>query len=131
MKKFKYYLSICNSGPSEILSVIALKHGDELLRRNLDIIKGNLSIADVFFKKYENLFQNNRPMSGPIAFHKVKIDQPMDIFCEDLVQKSGVLLLPASIYSYQGPFFRMGYGRKSFEKGLNIFEEYLIERNFV
>lgn len=131
MKKFKHYLSICNSGPSEILSIIALRHGDEILQRNLEIIKGNLAIADDFFKKYEGLFQNNRPMSGPISFHKIKIDQPIEDFCEDLVQKSGVLLLPASIYSYKGQFFRMGYGRKSFEEGLKVFEKYLIDQKLV
>lgn len=131
MKKFKYYMSICNSGPSEILSVIALKHGNALLNRNLEQIKKNLIVADDFFSRYESVFQNNRPMAGPIAFHKIKIQQPIDQFCEDLVQKSGVLLLPSSIYGFEGPFFRMGYGRKSFEEGLKVFEEYLIGRCLV
>ncbi len=131
MMKFKHYLSISNSCPSEILSIIALRHGDKLLQRNLNIIKGNLEIADRFFAKYEHLFQNNRPAAGPIAFHKIEVEQPVADFCEDLVQKSGVLLLPANIYSYPGQFFRMGYGRKSFETCLNIFEQYLIERKFV
>lgn len=131
MTKFKHYLSIGNSGPSEILSIVALKHSDKLLQRSLGIIQGNLKLADQFFARYEHLFQNNRPASGPIAFHKIKIDQSIEDFCEDLVQKSGVLLLPGSIYSYQGQFFRMGYGRKSFEQCLNIFEQYLIDRKLV
>ncbi len=131
MTKFKHYLSICNSEPSEFLSIIALKHGDKLLQRSIDIIQGNLKLADQFFARYEHLFQNNRPMSGPIAFHKIKIDQSIEDFCEDLVQKSGVLLLPGSIYSFKGPFFRMGYGRKSFGQCLNIFEQYLIDRKLV
>ena len=128
MTRFKHYLSICNSGPSEILAAVALKHSDELLRRSLEIIRGNLSIADDFFAKYEHLFKNNPPMAGPIAFHQIKIEEPIDAFCEDLVQKSGVLLLPAGIYGYKGPFFRMGYGRKSFETCLKVFEQYLIDR---
>ena len=131
MTKFKHYLSICNSGPSEVLSIIALKHSDKLLQRSLGIIKSNLKIADDFFARYPHLFRNNRPMSGPIAFHEIKIDQAIDEFCEDLVQKSGVLLLPANIYSYKGQYFRMGYGRKSFEKCLSILEQYLIGRKLV
>ena len=129
--KFKHYLSICNSGPSEILSIVALKHSDELLQRSLGIIKGNLAIADDFFAKYPHLFRNNRPMCGPIAFHEIKIEQPVEDFCEDLVQKSGVLLLPANQYSFKGQYFRMGYGRRSFEKCLNIFEQFLIENKYV
>lgn len=131
MTKFKHYLSICNSGPSEILSIVALKHSDKLLQRSMDIIKGNLKLADQFFARYEHLFRNNRPACGPIAFHEIKLDQPVEDFCEDLVQKSGVLLLPANIYSYKGPYFRMGYGRRSFEQSLNIFEQYLIDRKLV
>ncbi|MBP6492024.1 MAG: aminotransferase class I/II-fold pyridoxal phosphate-dependent enzyme [Clostridia bacterium] len=130
MTKFKHYLSISNSVPSEILSIIALKHSDELLKRNLDIIKSNLEIADRFFAKYPDLFQNNKPTSGPIAFHKLKIDQPVDAFCHDLVTESGVLLLPSNIYEFQGQFFRMGYGRRSFEASLNRFEQYIIDHKF-
>ena len=131
MTKFKHYLSICNSRPSEILTVVALKHGEEILLRNRNIILDNLAIADKFFTKYRHLFQNNKPQSGPIAFHKIKINQPIDLFCEELVQKSGVLLLPASIYSYEGQFFRMGYGRKSFAESMERFEQYLIEEKLV
>ena len=131
MTRFKHYLSICNSGPSEILSIAALKHSDELLRRNLEIIKGNLTLADQFFRRHDTLFRNNPPQSGPIAFHKIMIDQPIDAFCEELVQHSGVLLLPASIYDYKEPFFRMGYGRKSFGDSLSRFEQYLTHRGLV
>ena len=131
MTKFKHYLSICNSGPSEILSIVALRNSDALLKRNLEIIRGNLAVANRFFAKYHHLFQNNQPQSGPIAFHKILVEQPIDLFCEDLVQKSGVLLLPASIYDYKGQFFRMGYGRKSFVESLNRFEQYLIEQKLV
>lgn len=131
MTKFKLYLSIGNSGPSEILSIFALKHGDALLQRNLRIIKDNLAIADQFFSKYPQQFQNNHPMAGPIAFHQIKLEQPVERFCEDLVQRSGVLLLPASVYGFDGQFFRMGYGRKSFETSLNVLEQYLIDQKLV
>jgi Aspartate/tyrosine/aromatic aminotransferase len=131
MTRFKHYLSICNSSTSEVLSIIALKHSDELLQRSIGLIKENLSVADKFFAKYDMLFQNNRPKCGPIAFHKMKLDLPIETFCEDLVQKKGVLLLPSSIYNFEGPYFRMGYGRKGFEKCLNIFEEYLTEQKLV
>lgn len=131
MKKFKHYMSICNSSPSEILSIIALKHGDKILQRNKAIIKENLTLADHFFEKYDNLFKNYRPISGPIAFHKIELDLSIENFCEDLVRKAGVLLLPANIYSYPGPFFRMGYGRKSFSESLNRFEQYLIDEGLV
>lgn len=131
VKKFKHYMSICNSAASETLTEVALKNSDKLLKRNIDIIKGNLAIADEFFGKYGKLFVNNRPVCGPIAFHKMNGSISMEDFCETLVQKSGVLLLPSSIYGMTGPFFRMGYGRKSFEKALGVFEQYLLSEGLV
>lgn len=127
MTKYKHYLSICNSSTSEFLSKIALKNSDKLLKRNLDIIKKNMIIADEFFEKYSHLFENKKPQCGPIAFHKINIDIPIEEFCEDLVSKKGVLLLPAEIYETEGQYFRMGYGRANFEESLKKFEEYIIE----
>jgi aspartate/methionine/tyrosine aminotransferase len=126
--KFKHYISICNSGPSEFLSIIALTHGDKILKRNIEIIRENLALAETFFNKFDKLFINNPPQCGPIAFHKIKPDIGINGFCEDLVRDSGVLLLPATIYEYPGPYFRMGYGRKNFAESLHKFEEYLTSK---
>lgn len=127
MNRFKHYLSICNSAPSEALALVALRHGSEILGRNLAIIRENLKTADAFFDRYEGLFLNNRPACGPIAFHRMNLPPSfsMDIFCESLVQKAGVLLLPASVYDYDQPYFRMGYGRKNFAANLLKLDEYL------
>ena len=42
MERMKHYLSICNSGPSEKLAIIALKNKQKLLARNNAIIDHNL-----------------------------------------------------------------------------------------
>lgn len=129
--KMKHYTSICNSGPSEKLSIVALKHSDALLKRNVKIIEDNLKIADAFFEKYSDLFKFNRPMAGPVAFIKMNIEKPIDVFCDELVEKQGVLLLPSNIYGMNTQYFRMGFGRKNFKESLDQFEAYLIENNYV
>ncbi len=131
MKKMKHYTSICTSAPSEYLSMVALKHSDEILNKNRSIIESNLKLADKFFSKYSDLFEYNRPMAGPVAFHKMNIEMPIHDFCETLVAEKGVLLLPSSIYGFKGQYFRMGYGRDNFEESLKKFEEYLIEKKYV
>jgi len=127
--KMKHYTSICSSGPSEFLSIIALKHGEEILARNIEIIESNIKIAESFFSRYPDLFEINRPMAGPVAFIKMNIQTPITEFCESLVAESGVLLLPASIYALEGQYFRMGFGRTNFEESSNKFETYLTEKN--
>lgn len=129
--KMKHYTSICSSGPSESLSIVALKHSDEILARNVRIIEDNLKIAEEFFKKYPDLFEFNRPMAGPVAFIKMNITAPIEDFCDALLAEKGVLLLPSNIYSYHGQYFRMGFGRKNFPESLAKFEEYLVEKGYV
>ncbi|HWR30961.1 MAG TPA: aminotransferase class I/II-fold pyridoxal phosphate-dependent enzyme [Negativicutes bacterium] len=127
MVRFKHYTSICSSGPSEFLAVSALRHGDLILNRNRSRIRKHLATANRFFAKYPNLFVNNRPLGGPIAFHRINIHQPVAQLCEDLVKSKGVLLLPAEIYAFNGNYFRMGYGRKNFAACLGRLEEYIVD----
>lgn len=127
MIKMKHYTSICSSSLSENLAIIALRHGNAILKKNIGIIKNNLEISDKFFSRNKELFLYNRPMAGPIAFHKINIDMPVLQFCNDLIEKKGVLLLPGDVFDYQEPYFRMGYGRGDFSENLEVFEEYLDE----
>ena len=125
MIKMKHYTSICCSSTSELLSIFALKHSDEILTKNLALIEKNLEISDAFFGKYSNLFVYNRPQAGPIGFHKMNIKMPIKDFVDKLVEESGVLLLASDIYDFDGQYFRMGYGRSGFETSLKHFEDYL------
>jgi aspartate/methionine/tyrosine aminotransferase len=45
----KHYTSICNSAPSEILTIISLRNKDVILKRNNQIVTDNLKLLDQFF----------------------------------------------------------------------------------
>lgn len=128
--RFKHYTSICDAAPSEYLGQIALKHGAELLARNRGIIQENLQIADGFFACYRHIFEQKPIHAGPIAFHKLLLDMPIDRFCDLAVSKKGVLLLPGSVYGSELPYFRMGYGRKNFGENLAKLDEFLTAEGF-
>jgi len=127
MLNFKYYNSICGAVPSQKLATIAVKHREKLFARNRDIINENLLYSDAFFKRHEGLFQYNRPMAGPIAFHKLKSGKSSMDFCEDLVKQKGVLLAYGSLFEKEGNYFRMGYGRRNFKTCLGLLDEYVTE----
>ncbi|MCP4318629.1 MAG: aminotransferase class I/II-fold pyridoxal phosphate-dependent enzyme [Hyphomicrobiales bacterium] len=116
MERMKHYLSICNSGPSEKLAKIALKNRDRLLARNCAIVDENLPKWEAFFAKYPDLFDWRRPDGSCMAFPRYKGPEGVEQFIEGLVEESGVLLLPGSIYASQlNPTpkdrFRIGLGR--------------------
>lgn len=128
--KFKHYMSICDAGPSEFLTKIALRHGEAILDRNLSILKGNLALANAFFDRYPHLFSRRSAPAGPIAFHKLLTDTSVEDFCDEAVNKKGVLLMPTSMYDFEGNYFRMGYGRTNFPLSLAKLEEFILENGY-
>jgi len=125
--RYKNYLSICGATPTEALSLVALRHGEYLLEKNRGIIRENLQTADAFFVRHARLFTYNRPMAGPIGFARMELKEPVDAFCERLAHEAGVLLLPGTVYGVKEPYFRIGYGRKSFAAHLARFEAWLVK----
>jgi aspartate/methionine/tyrosine aminotransferase len=122
---FKCYLSLCNSGPSEILTLMALRAKEKILRRNLQIIRYNLDVLDRFFQKHSKVFAWKRPLAGTTAFVKLLLPISIEDFVDDLVTKEGVMLLPGSVYDMPGNYFRLGFGRKNMPAALERLERYL------
>lgn len=121
---YKLYTSICNSAPSEILALIALRAKDKILARNRQIILQNLEAYDQFFAKYPKLFTWKRPQAGSVAFpefHGMDIDR----FTEMLAKEAGILIMPSSIYEMKSNHFRIGLGRSNVPEILARFEEFL------
>jgi aspartate/methionine/tyrosine aminotransferase len=130
IEQVKHYTSICNSAPSEILSLIALKNKDRILARNNKIVADNLHLLDNFIEEYGTLFEWVRPQGGCVGFVKYNKEESVDIFAQRLLQEKGVLLLPASLYEKTSQHFRIGFGRKNMPAALNRLREFL-ENNSV
>ena len=125
IKEMKDYASICNSAPSEILSLIALRHKDYFLNRNNSIVSDNLALLETFFSKFSNQFQWVKPQGGCIGFVNYLSDESSDVFCKRMVEKHGILLMPSSVYDHQSNHFRIGFGRRNMPKVLALFESAL------
>ena len=96
ISSYKRYLSICNSAPSEVLALMALRSMDELLIRNRKIVLSNLDYLDAFFERHSSKFSWVRPESGPVAFPELLLPIPIEQFVDQLVDKTGVLLMPGT-----------------------------------
>ncbi len=133
LERYKHYLSICNSAPSERLAVIALGVRDKILERNRALLRRNIAALDRFFADYSALFEWQHPDGGCIGFPRYRGRGGVEAFCTSLIEESGVLLLPASIYRSElleapSDRFRIGFGRANIDAGLTAFREFL-DRN--
>jgi hypothetical protein len=131
MERYKHYLSICNSAPSEYLATIALRSRDTILMKNRDLVNRNASLLDDFFSQFPDLFEWRRPDGGCVAFPRYSGEEGADAFCEDLLKHTGVLLLPPRVYSSKLSHtpkdrFRIGFGRRHVAEGLKVFRDYLM-----
>jgi len=133
LERMKHYLSICNSGPSEQLAKIALKARHKLLDRNCRIVDKNLPLWNSFFVDYPDLFDWSAPQGSCTAFPRYLGSDGVEKFARSLVEDSGVLILPSSIYrSTLGPTpndrFRIGLGRNNLADGLVRFRSHIEHR---
>ncbi|MFC1784932.1 aminotransferase class I/II-fold pyridoxal phosphate-dependent enzyme [Candidatus Neomarinimicrobiota bacterium] len=124
MMVLKDYTTICNSGPSEFLAELALRNRLMILKRNKKIIKNNLAILNHFFEHHLDKFVWKRPKAGPIAFPRL-IENDVEQFCIDVLEKTDVLLLPGTVYDDNGNHFRIGFGRRNMPMAVERLDNYL------
>jgi len=124
MAALKDYTTICTSAPSEFLAELALRHRNDLRKRNIAIIRNNLSIMDDFFLRQVDLFTWVKPQAGTMAFPRYH-GGDIESLCDKLVHQAGVLLLPGSAYDDPDNHFRIGLGRKNLPEAVKRFEGFL------
>lgn len=132
-ERYKHYLSICNSAPSEFLARIALKASASILARNRAIVDSNLTLLGGFFGEYSHLFDWKLPDGGCVGFIRYKGADGVESFTDRLVQETGVLLLPASVYrsdlnAVPAQYFRVGYGHSYVPAALEVLGSWLRHR---
>ncbi len=126
----RYYTTICNSGPSEILSLIALRNKEIILKRNNAIVNSNLTLLDRFFEEYADFFLWVRPQGGCTGFVKYQSTESVDSFCQRVAKQVDTLLLPGSVYNIASNHFRVGFGRANMPEALAQLERFILNESF-
>jgi aspartate/methionine/tyrosine aminotransferase len=123
--EFKDYTTICNSAPGEILGLIALQNKQSILRRNLDIIRANLNSASKFFSDHPRQFTWFAPQAGSVAFPLWQGVGSVEEFCNTVLEKEAVMIVPGSLFDFPGNHFRVGLGRRNLPEALEHVAGYL------
>ncbi len=124
MASLKDYTTICNSAPSEFLAEVAMRNRKKLAERNINIIKQNIEVIDELFNRRSALFSWVRPRAGSMAFPRYEGGN-VEKFCDELVRKAGVLLLPGTVYDDSNNHFRLGLGRRNLPQAVERLDQFL------
>jgi aspartate/methionine/tyrosine aminotransferase len=128
LANFKHYTTICNSAPSEILALVALRARSTLLSRARGIVESNLRLLDRFFADWRGTVEWVRPRGGTVGYPRLVDGTPSDALAAALVESRGVLVMPGSVFEDAGPHFRIGFGRRNVPEAIGLFEAFLSER---
>lgn len=125
LSRLRDYTTICNSAPSEVLALMAVKAREGIVGRQKARIQRNLAVLDDFFDGHDEIFSWNRPRGGSVGFPRLSIPEGSDAFCRKLVKETGILLVPSSLFQYGDRHVRFGFGRENLPEVVGRLEEYL------
>lgn len=100
ISEVKHYLSICNSAPSEVLSLIALRSKPLLLERTRSILAANEACLRAVMEQHPGLLSWVPPKGGCCGFVRVQLPPGCELssVAEALVTLHGVLILPGEFF---------------------------------
>jgi aspartate/methionine/tyrosine aminotransferase len=133
LERAKHYTSICNSGPSEFLSTIALRNANAITARNRSILAENLPAFTAMMERCADFIEWSAPDGSCITFPRYLGADGVEAFAESLVQERSAVVLPSSIFRSQlmeipNDRFRIGFGRKHPAEGWAEFEAHVASR---
>jgi aspartate/methionine/tyrosine aminotransferase len=131
MTALKDYTTICSSAPSELLALMALRSSEPILAGNRARVARNTRAAADFFARHCETFSWIPPQAGTVCFPRLLgggapgSAEGAEAFCAAVLQETGALLLPSTVYGYGDSHFRLGLGRDDFGAGLEALEGFL------
>ena len=103
----RMYFSISNNTAGEILSEIAMRHRDTVLRRTEETATQNLRQLDAFMKEHRETLDWVRPSGGTTAFPWLLSGENSRPFCQAAAEQ-GILLAPGDCFDAPS-HFRLGF----------------------
>ena len=115
--RLKDYTTICNSAPSEVLALIALRARERVLERSRAIVSANRNAATQFFSEHASAVSWVAPVAGSVAFPRFTARNADDVATQ-LVERESTLLVPGRVFGSDAAHFRIGLGRRDLPQAL-------------
>ncbi len=124
---WRSYDSICGGAFDEWLFAIALEHVDKIFERSRNIVESNKKIIDKWLAGNTKYLRQYADAHGTTYLIHYNFDVPAEKFCDDLLDKKGVLVCHGDCF-YIPHSFRMTLSHADeLEEGLRLIDEYMAE----
>ncbi len=104
------YTSLSIGKLDDALAALALRHREQIVRRNHAIMAQNLATMDTWLAEYGDLVAWTRPRAGLLALLSYNLDIPSLELSNRLAEEYSVMLAPGSAFGYEH-YLRIGIGQ--------------------
>lgn len=125
MLEIKHYLSICNGRCDELLAMIALQNASTLLDNTGKLIQHNLRLLESTLSNHSDIIHWHKTDAGCVAYPKLVDGVDSRDFTEQLLNQTGVMIIPGHCFMWGEAHFRIGFGRRDFPSALKRFSNHL------
>lgn len=106
-RKYRDYTMICAGVFNDLMATYILKHRDQVLARNRQLVMNNLAIYRDWIDS-EPRASVVMPQAVSTSFPKLDVPEDIEAFCIRLLKETGVLLVPGNRFDMPG-HVRLGY----------------------
>ena len=92
----------------EAVAAVALRHADQLLRRNRELIRSNLRTLEAWIKRMDGLISHVTPRAGTTSLLRYTPELDSYTFARRLLEETGAFLTPGDCFGRPGTL-RIGY----------------------
>jgi aspartate/methionine/tyrosine aminotransferase len=125
LQRFKDYLTICGSAPSEILATIALRSHGRIVARHVERIRRNMDAVERLIEAHRDRLAWVRPGAGSTCFPRLLGATGASELARRLLAERDVMVAPAGVFGYGDRHIRVGLGRENLPDVLAIVDDFL------
>jgi aspartate/methionine/tyrosine aminotransferase len=118
---YRYWTTLANSDPSEVLAIAGLQAAPALLDRANALVSTNSAALASFIASTPG-WEWIPPAGGTCAYPWLTSSEAQ-AFSEWLVEHHGVLLASDAMFQHTGQHLRFGLGRAQFQEGISALEQ--------
>jgi aspartate/methionine/tyrosine aminotransferase len=104
------YITLSPGKLNDALACLAIRHLDEIVKRNQAIITANLAAADAWIAEHADVVSWRPPRAGLLALLRYELDVPSLELADKLAEEYSVMLAPGSAFGYEH-HLRIGIGQ--------------------
>lgn len=125
---YRHFTSTCSNLPCQWIASELLNRKGEIMQRNNAIVRRNAALLKAFVQQHADLFAYVPPKGATMAYVKLLDGQSAMDFCMEILEHTGVLIVPSSVLESSDEYLRVGLCRESFPKCVRLVNEYLFHR---